>query len=317
MKHPWPSLGLALVLCCAAVMPAEAAAPLARTQAPAFHRTMVGDVEITALGDGTIALPATKLLHGPSVGKRLADAHLGETVETSVNAFVVNIGERLVLVDAGTGTLMGPTLGRLVVNLRAAGYAPEQVDDVLVTHAHPDHVGGLVSDGRRVFPNATVHLEDTEAAYWLSPERGAAAPDAVRPFFAGAVASLSPYAEAGRLDRFSPGATPVPGIRTLASHGHTAGHTVYVVESRGQTLWLIGDLIHVGDVQFPAPRTTIGFDTDEPAAAATRIRLFRMAARTGVLIGAAHLPFPGFGRIARDGDAFRWMPLPWSASPTP
>jgi glyoxylase-like metal-dependent hydrolase (beta-lactamase superfamily II) len=311
------STAIALAALGAAVTPSatRAAAPMVKTQAPGFYRVMLGAFEVTALSDGTVDLPADTLLHPPSgtMASRLAAAHLKSPVETSVTGFLVNTGDKLVLVDTGAGALFGPTLGKLTASLRAAGYQPEQVDEVLLTHAHPDHVGGLMAPGGVAFPNATVRLDEADAQYWLSAAKMEAAPAQAKGFFQGAMASLNPYAEAGRLKPFAAGTELLPGIRAVAARGHSAGHTVYAVESQGQRLLLIGDLIHVGAVQLDDPRVTIAYDSDEPAAAATRRQVFAQAAAQNTLIGAPHLPFPGLGHLRRAGAGYRWLPVDYTA----
>lgn len=299
-----------------AVLPpaVQAAAPMVKTQAPGFYRMMLGAFEITALSDGTVDLPAEELLHSHTgdIGSHLRANHLSSPVETSINAYLVNTGDKLVLIDTGTGGLMGPALGQLSANLRAAGYLPEQVDEILLTHAHPDHLGGLMVQGKMAFANATIRMERAETSYWMSPERMGKADDMARGFFEGAITSLTPYAQAGKLVPFRAGAQLLPGISALTAHGHTVGHTVYSVESQGQRLLLIGDLIHVGAVQLQHPEVTIAFDMDEKEAAATRLKFFGDAARDRVLIGASHLSFPGVGRLVKTGTSFRWEPVSYS-----
>ena len=303
--------GAALV---AAPSVASAAAPQVRTQAPGFYRAMLGDFEITALSDGTVDLDVAKLLAEPAAktNAALARAFIKAPVETSVNAFLVNTGSRLVLIDAGAGTLFGPTLGKLVASLKAAGYAPEQVDDIFVTHMHPDHVGGLSADGQRVFPNATLHADKRESDFWLSQANLDKAPESMKGFFQGAMASVNPYVAAGKYQPFEADGEPVPGIRTIASHGHTAGHTSYLVESKGQQLLVIGDLIHVASVQFADPGVTIAFDSDAKAAAASRATVFGVAAKDGALVAAAHLQFPGLGHLRAARKSWQWVPANYS-----
>jgi glyoxylase-like metal-dependent hydrolase (beta-lactamase superfamily II) len=295
---------------------ASAAAPQQRTQAPGFYRTMLGDFEITALSDGTIDLDVAKLLAEPAAttDAALAKAFVKGPVETSVNAFVVNTGTRLVLIDAGAGTLFGPSVGKLLANLRAAGYQPEQVDDIFVTHMHPDHVGGLSADGQRVFQNATLHADKRDSDFWLSQANLAAAPEGSKGFFQGAMASVNPYVAAGKYQPFDADGEPVPGVRTVASHGHTAGHTSYVVESKGQRLMVIGDLIHVAAVQFAEPGVTISFDSDAKAAERSRDAVFKLAAKEGALVGAAHLQFPGLGHLRAAGKSWQWVPANYSSA---
>ena len=298
----------------AAPTAASAAAPQVRTQAPGFYRTMLGDFEITALSDGTVDLDVAKLLAEPAAktDAALAKAFVHGPLETSVNAYLVNTGTRLVLVDAGAGTLFGPTLGKLLANLQAAGYQPEQVDDIFLTHMHPDHVGGLSANGQRVFPNATLHADKRDSDFWLSPANLDRAPDAMKGFFQGAMASVNPYVAAGKYQPFEADGEPVPGIRTIASHGHTAGHTSYLVESKGRQLLVIGDLVHVAAVQFADPGVTIAFDTDAKAAAASRETVFKLAAKDGALVGAAHLQFPGLGHLRAAGKSWQWVPSNYS-----
>jgi len=150
---------------------AQAGAPQVKTQAPGFYRMMLGDFEVTALFDGTLDLEPKKLLTNTTqaqVGKLLDRGFEKDAVPTSVNGYLINTGSKLVLVDTGAGGLFGPTLGNLQANLKAAGYQPDQVDDVLITHMHGDHVGGLVQDGKLVFPNATIHAGQEDADFWLN-----------------------------------------------------------------------------------------------------------------------------------------------------
>jgi glyoxylase-like metal-dependent hydrolase (beta-lactamase superfamily II) len=225
---------------------------------------------------------------------------------------VINTGRKLILVDVGGGTFFGAGLGKLQSNLRAAGYSPEQVDDVLLTHMHRDHIGGLVLDGALAFPNATIRADKRESEFWLSEENLEKAPAAIKPRFQGAVAMLKPYIDAGHYQPFVTNTEIAPGIRSMESYGHSAGHTTYVVESGGQALWLIGDLIGVGTVQLQHPRVSIGFDGDADVAADTREQLLRTASQQGILIGAAHLPFPGLGHIRAAGTTWNWLPIDYS-----
>jgi glyoxylase-like metal-dependent hydrolase (beta-lactamase superfamily II) len=291
--------------------PVSAAAPMVKTQAPGFYRIMLGDFEITALSDGTVDLPVDKLLSEPAAQTDaiLKKSYLSSPLEVSDNAFLINTGSRLVLVDTGAGTLFGPTLGNLLANLRAAGYRPEQVDDILLTHMHPDHVGGLFANGRRVFPNAIVHADKHEADYWLNKANMAKASADTKGFFQGAMASVQPYVDAGQFKSFNGNSEIVPGVSSVASPGHTVGHTAYLVESKGQDLLLVGDVIHVEAVQFNNPSVTIGFDTDAKEAAGSRAKVFTRAYQDGALIGAAHLPFPGLGHVNAMGKAWQWIPV--------
>lgn len=297
----------------------QAAAPQVKTQAPGFYRMMLGDFEITALNDGTVDLPVDKLLKERQPGqvlRALRHAYLGVPLETSVNGYLINTGAKLVLVDTGAAGLFGPTLGRLQANLRAAGYQPEQVDEVYITHLHPDHVGGLLGpDGKPAFPNAVVRFDKRDADFWLSPEQMDKAPADAKGFFQGAMASLKPYQEAGRVQPFDGATELLPGLRAQPAYGHTPGHTVYTVESQGRKLVIWGDLMHVAAVQFSDPTVTIAFDTDSKAAMPQRRKAYAAAAEQGFYVAVAHVSFPGIGQLRPDGKGYRWLPANYSSKP--
>ena len=292
-----------------------AAAPPARGQAPGYYRMMLGDFEVTALSDGTVPLEVKKLLTNTTpqrVDQLLKRAFLADPVETSVNAYLVNTGSKLVLIDSGAGNLFGPTLGNLVNNLKAAGYQPEQVDEIYITHMHADHVGGLMAGDKLAFPNAIVRADKRDAEYWLSQANLDAAPEGSKDFFKGAMLSLNPYVAAGKFKPFDGNGELVPGISSVATYGHTKGHTMYVVESKGQKMAVLGDLMHVAAVQFPQPAVTIQFDTDSKAAASQRKKVYADGAKQGFWLAVAHLPFPGVGHIRPEGSGYLFVPANYS-----
>jgi glyoxylase-like metal-dependent hydrolase (beta-lactamase superfamily II) len=290
---------------------AQAAAPIVKGQAPGYYRMMLGDFEVTALSDGTVSLPVGELLTKTTpakVKKALARSDLVAPVETSVNGFLINTGEKLVLIDTGAAGLFGPTLGHLIANLKAAGYQPEQVDEVYITHMHPDHVGGLMGSDKPAFPNAIVRADKHDADFWLSQENLDRAPKDAKGFFQGAMASINPYVAAGRFKPFDGDTELVPGISAVATRGHTPGHSCYVVESKGERMEVLGDLVHVVAVQFPDPSVTIKFDTDSTSAAVQRKKVFADAAKKGYWVAVAHISFPGIGHIRADGRGYGWIP---------
>jgi glyoxylase-like metal-dependent hydrolase (beta-lactamase superfamily II) len=297
---------------------AHAEAPMAKAQAPGWYRMKVGSFEVTALSDGTVMLPVDDLLTNTKraiVADMLERSYLKAPVETSVNGYLVNTGSKLVLIDAGAAGLFGPTLGKLLDNLKASGYQPEQVDEIYITHMHPDHVGGLVSDGKMVFPNATVRADLREGGFWLSQENMNKAPADAKGFFQGAMASLNPYVAAGRLKPFDGATELVPGLRALPAAGHTPGHTIYMAESQGSRIVFWGDLLHVAAVQFPMPWTTIQFDTDSKVAGPTRKKQLADAAKQGYFLAIAHVSFPGIGQLRADGVGYRWLPTNYVSAP--
>lgn len=310
--------GIAAALVMAAGAAAHAAAPQARTQAPGWYRTMLGRFEITALSDGTHTFPVDTVMEGvapAAVDAALANNDLHRPVQGSINAFLVNTGTRLVLIDTGAGALYGDCCGRLLANLRAAGYAPEQVDVVLLTHLHKDHVGGILAQGKPAFPNAVVRAAGPDADYWLSQDRRAAAPAFLASFFDSAAAALAPYEAADRFQPFAPGAALLPGIRAVAEPGHTPGHSGYLVEDGGQALLVWGDVVHVAAVQLDQIQATVKYDTSADQARATRAGLLERAARDHLLVGAAHMAFPGLGHVRRSGAGYTWLPLNYEGDP--
>ena len=317
MRLTFRSLAAAALVASAALVaaPARAAAPMVKTQAPGFYRFMVGSFEVTAISDGTVKLPMDKLLaQKPGVAAAaLKRSYLEGTVETSLNSYLVNTGTKLVLIDTGAAGLFGPTLGNFQANLKAAGYQADQIDEVYITHMHPDHVGGLVSNGAIAFPNATLRINKADVDFWLDEARMKAAPDSAKGFFQGAMASVNPYVAAKKLETFSGPTALVPGIRAEPSLGHTPGHTSYVVESDGQKLVLWGDLVHAAAVQFQSPGVTIQFDTDQKAAASARAKAFADAAKQGYLVGIAHVSFPGVGHVRAAGKGYEWLPVNYTS----
>ena len=319
MNRVLTAVAAALVIAGASgVAPALAAAPMVKTQAPAFYRVMLGDFEVTAISDGTVKLPMIKLLSNTkpeTVAAALKKGFLKEQVETSVNAYLVNTGSKLVLIDTGAAGLFGPTLGNLLANLKAAGYQPEQVDEIYITHMHADHVGGLMAQGTLAFPNAVVRIDKADTDFWLSEANMNAAPEGSKGFFQGAMASVNPYVAAGKLKTFEGNTELVPGVRAQSAYGHTPGHTVYMVESKGEKLVLWGDLLHLAAVQFDNPAVTIHFDSNSKAAAAARKKAFEEAAKNDYLIGVTHVAFPGLGHLrANQGSkGYTWVPLNYSS----
>lgn len=311
--------GLALAASAYAALPATAfaKAPLVGKQAPGYYRLKLGDYEITALSDGTVALPMAKIYEG--IEEKDAETYLAgyfqkNPTETSVNAFLVNTGARLVLIDAGTGDLMGPSLGRLVANIEAAGYKPGEIDDVILTHIHADHSGGLSKNGKRVFENAVLHVNQREAKFWLEADAAARKDAALGPQIAQAEAAIGPYMAAGKFETFADDAAPLPGFTSALRKGHTPGHSAIMVESRGEKIVFWGDIAHGDVLQYDRPEITVEFDVDQKQAAATRAVAFAEAADQKYLIAGAHHAFPGIGHVRRDATNYDWVPLLYSAN---
>jgi glyoxylase-like metal-dependent hydrolase (beta-lactamase superfamily II) len=294
----------------------SAAAPQVKSPSPGFYRMMLGSYEITVLSDGIIRLPADKLLLNSSpkqIETALVEHHQSLPVVTSVNAYLINTGSKLILIDTGAGKLLGDGLGKLISNLKAAGYQPQQVDEIYLTHMHPDHLGGLTQNGEAMFPNAVVRASQQDADFWLSESRLTQAKAEDKASFERAMAAIKPYQAAGHFKPFNSDGELSQGITAFAAHGHTPGHSIYLVESEGKKLLVIGDLIHVAAVQLPHPRVAIRFDSDAKAAVTQRLRVFGNSAKKSELVGGAHLSFPGLGYLNKQGDGYGWIPLDYGA----
>jgi glyoxylase-like metal-dependent hydrolase (beta-lactamase superfamily II) len=290
------------------------AAPQHHDQAPGFYRLKVGDLEVTALFDGFGVfgphwLNGTKATMDGVVKALHEHPHMLDVADAG---FLVNTGKQLILVDAGAGTWWGGgAFGRLAGSLRSAGYTPEEVDLVLVTHLHSDHVGGLTTqDGKRVFPNADVYVAKAESDFWLSPEIAAKAPKDAQPFFQSAQAIAAPYIKAGKWHTFSGSEPIVDGMQLVPLPGHTPGHTGYEFSSKGQKILFWGDIVHAQRVQLQHPEVTAIFDIDQTAAAATRNQLLPKLAGEDVLIAGPHSSvFPPLGRLRKEGSGYSWVPV--------
>ncbi len=301
-------------------LPAHAEAPKAQTQVPGYYRMQLGNFEVTALYDGAILLDVNLL---KNVGSEDLDRLLSRMfvaspkMQTAVNAYLINTGDHLVLVDAGAAKLFGPTLGHVVQNLKAAGYDPVQIDTIVATHLHGDHIGGLNdNNGTPLFPKAKILVPQEENDFWLSEKVAEKMPDNLRQLFKIAREMAAPYQKREQWQTFASGSVLVPGIRAIKANGHTPGHTAYAVESEGQKLLIWGDVVHAHAVQFARPDVSIEFDVDQPQAITTRKTLMKNMAEGKSLVAGMHLPFPGLGHVRAEGtESYSWVPVEFQSMP--
>ena len=289
-------------LCFALATPAVLFQLVAQEPVVGVHRTTLGKLEVICLQDGLFQLPVS-LLKG--IKPEDAKALLGgaDIAPTPVNAFLVRMPQKLVLVDTGAGGGAGEVAGHLAERLKAAGVDPAKIDLVLITHFHMDHVGGLLKpDGTRAFPNALLRVSQAEHDFWTGDP--AKVPEHSRKQLPALKAALAAYEAAGAYKPFSPGEALGEDVRVLPTYGHTPGHVCYAFRSGGKELWCLGDLIHFGAVQFPRPSAALAFDWDSSLATAARKELFRNAAQTHAVLAGAHLAFPGLFRIEAKGDGY-------------
>jgi glyoxylase-like metal-dependent hydrolase (beta-lactamase superfamily II) len=279
---------------------APAAPAPATVQNPDIHAFRIGALEAVALRDGEMVV-ANKAGDSPWADTAAAGAVLtaagrpADPITLSIQPLLVRDGERVVLIDTGAGGRMG-TQNRLVASLRAAGVDPTMVTDVLISHAHGDHVGGLAgADGSLTFPGAVIHISAPE---WEYMKAGAAR--------AGEAALLT--AATPRVRPFAPGAQVTPSIKAVALDGHTPGHTGYEIASGTDRLLYIGDAMHSAVISVQRPEWINSWDEDAAAGVATRQALLERGAAPGVRIYGVHFPFPGLGRFQRRDDGFVWIP---------
>ena len=294
----------------APALPAFAAAHAAAL--PVAQRFTIGDLTVTALSDGYLPIEPGVMngIEADEFNEFAAQAYRAPgPVATGVNAFLVDDGSELTLVDAGTGSIMGPTLGQLFAQLEAVGVAPDAVTRVIATHLHPDHIGGVVSGGTNPFTNAALVVAQAEVDFWTNADIKAGAPEEVQGFFDLAGGAVTAFGD--RLTTVEDNADLGGGMTAMLMPGHTPGHMGVMLDSSDTQLLIWGDIVHVGPVQFARPEVTIAFDTDAEMAAATRARVFDMAATDRVMVAGAHISFPGFGYVERAGEAFAWVPAPF------
>ncbi|MEO0676082.1 MAG: MBL fold metallo-hydrolase [Pseudomonadota bacterium] len=277
--------------------------------APALYDMSLGSYRITALLDG-IAPLGRGFFFGDEVAiDEVAEAAgLTDVLPAPVNAYLLQSDDRTILIDAGMGALdlLGPGFGRMSSALAALGVNETDIDTIIVTHLHPDHVGGLLNGNGPAFSNAEIIVAEAEHAFWTDAGMRAQAPAEAQGLFDLAEGVLGAYS--GRVTLASDGEALAPGVSLMVSPGHTMGHGLLRIDGGAHQLLMIADTLHSADVHMALPDTGFGFDTDPALAAASRRRVFDMASADKTLIAGSHVHFPGFGRIRADGDDYRFAP---------
>ncbi len=310
------ALGAALAACTRNAEPADAAAsapvagpeatPAAAPASDDVHAFHIGALQAAALRDGGLSVPNDNAVFGVGLTpEEVAGVLSAAGLETgklhlSVQPLLVREGARVFLFDAGAGQLMGDGAGKLAASLQAAGVGPAQVTDVFISHAHGDHIGGLVdAAGALAFPNAAIHVSQPE---WEDLQAQASDGNAA---MAGLVAAITP-----KVSTFAPGVELVPGVvQSVSTPGHTPGHVSFRIGAGQESLLYVGDLMHHPVVSVQRPQWTLKFDRDAAAGAAMRASTLEEAAASGDRLYAVHFPFPGLGRITRGADG----QLAWTA----
>jgi glyoxylase-like metal-dependent hydrolase (beta-lactamase superfamily II) len=286
--------------------------PIPAQQISGVYHRKIGDIVVTTISDGYLdgTLDVMRNVDLEKANQILRDA-FRPARRTSVNTFLIHSKGRLALVDTGSGNYLQPTAGFVQRNLAAAGIDPGSIDTVLLTHMHPDHSAGLtdMSNGQLFFPNAELVMHENELPHWFDDGAMSKADERSKKlFFQAGREQVAPYKNRTRL--FKQGEV-FPGVTAVPSHGHTPGHTAYLVASGDDQLMIWGDTVHVPEVQTALPDAGMGFDTDLAMAAASRKRMFDRVSADGVLVAGMHLHFPAFARLARQGEGYALYPEAW------
>jgi glyoxylase-like metal-dependent hydrolase (beta-lactamase superfamily II) len=312
--------GAALLASAPVIVPAQAAAPLAGKPAPAFYRSRIGAFEITAIHDGawlrTIDATFVRNAAYADVQRALAESFQApSTLTIPFTSLVVNTGSRLVLIDTGTGgqfVSFAPQSGTWLSNLTAAGIKPKDVDAILVSHCHPDHINGIkTKDNALTFPNAEIFVAASEWNYWMDEANLSAASDTARPQFLNARRIFRDIAKT--VTRFEPNRELVPGITAISAAGHTPGHTAFAITSGSQSLLVLSDTTNNPYLFARHPDWQPTIDVDGPRAVATRKALLDRAAADRMLVHGYHFPFPAMGHIAKIAGGYDFVPAMWEA----
>ncbi|MBV8614473.1 MAG: MBL fold metallo-hydrolase [Acetobacteraceae bacterium] len=288
------------------------AKPLNTAQTTRLYRRHVGSVEVTSVLDGYVELSngVWRGIEPDAIDRALRRRHLPTGgIRNGITSFLINTGTALMMVDAGAAGLFGPHSSGFPANLAGSGVAPADVDAVLITHLHPDHIGALIASGAATLPKAVLRVNAVEVDFWTSETEQSRAPEYMRSWFDLARSVLAAYDS--RVETFTAGQALGGGISTVAQPGHTPGHAGFLLESEGQSLMFWGDLAVSAAIQFPNPAAHMLFDIDSAAGHRSRLRGFDQAAADGLLTVATHLPFPTFGYVERRDGAYEWIPEEW------
>jgi glyoxylase-like metal-dependent hydrolase (beta-lactamase superfamily II) len=295
--------------------PAQALAK-ATMQGPGAYRYSLGDYQLTALYDGTWFVPIDdKFVHNANaddVNKALTDAFLPRNIlPVTFTALLINTGKRLILIDTGTAGQITDTAGVMLNNLRVAGVTPADIDTIVISHFHPDHIDGIkTKDSDKVFSRAEIWVPEPEWAFWMDDANIGRFTDKVHRYFLNARRIFRDIAE--EVHRFTPGAEVAPGILSIPAYGHTPGHTAFAVHSANRSLLVMSDTARNPYLFVRHPDWQPSFDMDGPMAVGARRHMLDRAAADRMLVEAYHFPFPACGHIVRNGTAYEFEPVMWA-----
>jgi glyoxylase-like metal-dependent hydrolase (beta-lactamase superfamily II) len=286
---------------------------------PEIYSFQLGNAEAFVIHDGAVSFNSIQPIFVPEAKPSEIEAILNQNflpanhLSVSMNVLVIKSQSGVILFDAGAGHAFGPIGGRLMNGLSKIGIAPGDVKTIFVTHAHADHIGGLVDDSNQlVFGLARIIAAKPEVAFWtgdspdlsgvrISPETKTQSLATIKKFLAGMKPSLE-LKDPGHVS---------PEVELIAAPGHTPGHSLFAVTQGEEKLLVIGDSVHLHALQFARPEWTMAYDVNPPLAITTRRKIFKDAAAQRTTLMAYHLPFPGIGHIRASGPGYEWVPRPW------
>jgi len=297
---------------------ALANAPASGKQAPGYYRFKVGDYEVTLLHDGAFVRPTQGYV--TNISQEQADATSAANymppgkVTVPFNPTLINTGSKLILIDTGLGPVPNAPVGQVFANLKAAGVEPKDIDILILSHLHPDHINGLrAADGGMAFPNAEIKAPAPEWSFWMNDDNmKQTSSKMMQDYFANTRKILGGLEN--KITHYDWDKEVAPGVTALATPGHTPGHTSFAVASGSARILVQSDVTNVPEFFLRNPDWHVAYDTDPEQAQKTRHKFYDMAATEKALIAGFHFSFPNAGHVEKDGTGYRLIPVAWSAA---
>ncbi len=322
-KRLLSTIALTLFLTLSVGIPSVAAGDWSGESNPGAYRFNVGTFKVATISDGLLKVPPLPIyapIADPEDVKRAMIERFWSADELFLyfNALYIDTGAHKVLIDTGAGVELGAGLAKLTRNLRSVGVQPQDIDTVILTHAHPDHIGGIVAtDGRLTFPNAKYYISDAEWQFWTAPTIDLSSLKIPDPFKQGIIAAARKHLGAigNQINRFQPDQEIIPGITSIAAAGHTPGQAAFRITSDQTQLIVTADVFFNEALDLEHPEWQTGFDFNPQQAAATRRRLLQQIVADRTMVIAYHMPFPALGHVRSQGDHYQWEPVQWEFTP--
>ena len=282
-------------------------------QVPGVQHTKVGDAVVTTILDGYIdVLPEYWVnFSKEDLRQELSNNFLNPDLplRISVNAYLINTGSRLIAIDAGADAFFGPSAGKYAANLKAVGVDPASIDTVLLSHMHPDHIGGLIAGGKTVFPNADIICNSIEHNYWMNDTHKSNSPDFAKPWFDAVKTMTNKYD--GRMNFFEGEKEVTPGFQAINLQGHTPGHSGFIFTSGNERIFFWADITDQPAFQLNHPERTLVFDIDKKEGQKSRTKAIQLAASEKLQIAGSHVAFPSFGHVSKSKEGYYYIPSEW------